>query len=149
MLRLWTAGGHPWENSQEETRQRSGRRKAGLGLFYSSGPIWAQPLPAGIGPAESKEKLEIPARLGANRPRRAGSPPGPQTPPRARVESVGKSSGPARWMARPPGQCTASRPGADPFSVPGHGELAGPGFPPGPAQGASPLCNWFPESRAP
>lgn len=52
-------------------------------------------------------------------------------------------------MARPPGQCTASKPGADPFLIPGHGELAGPCFPPGPAQGASPLSATGSGSRGP
>lgn len=55
---------------------------------------------------------------------------------RARVESAGEPGGPPRWMARPAGQCTASRPRTDPFSVPRHCWLAGSRFPPGPAQRA-------------
>lgn len=80
MLRLWPASGHPWENSQEETRHSSRRRKAGLGLFHSSGPFWTQQLLAGIGPAGIMERLEMPAGPGENRPCGAGSSLGPQTP---------------------------------------------------------------------
>lgn len=72
-----------------------------------------------------------------------------ETKRRARVQSVSESSGPMWCMARPPGQCTASKAGVDPFLIPGHGELTGPGFPPGPAQGASPLSATGSRSRGP
>lgn len=150
VLRPWPSGGHPWENSLEETRHRSGQRKPNL--FHRSGPFWTQPPLAGIGPAGSKERLEIPSQLGADRPRRASSSPGPQTPrvqAAGRVESAGETGGPPRWTARSAGQCTASRLGADPFTAPGHCWLAGAGFPPGPAQRTSLLPATSSRSRRP
>lgn len=153
MLRLWPVGGHPWENSQEETWHRSGGRKAELGLFHSSGPFWTQRLPAGIGPAGSKERLEMPAWLRANGHRRAGSPPGPQTPrdqaagpgaERQRVERAdvvyGATTGPVhRFEAR-------SRPFLGPRPRRAHGSR----LPSRSGSGSIPaLCNWFQEPRAP
>lgn len=68
---------------------------------------------------------------------------------RARVESAGEPGGPPRWMARPAGQRTASRPRTDPFSVPCHCWLAGSGFPPGPAQRAPLISATSSRSRRP
>lgn len=152
MLRLWPASGHPWENSQEETPHCSLRRKAGLGLFHSSGPFWAQRLPDGIGPAEIMERLEMPAPLGENRPCRAGSPLGPQTP---RDQAAGPGSERrrverARAVDGRTGSVHSFEAGSRPFLGPipqrAHGFL----LPSRSGSGSIPaLCSRFQEPRAP